>query len=44
VTGELADDFQAHLVGPVEVVEDQHRRSVDRVEDPVGGAANEQAT
>ena len=36
VPGELADDLEAHLVGPVEVVEDEHRRPVDRLQDPVG--------
>ena len=35
VAGELADHLEAHLVGPVEVLEDEHRRPVDRLEDPV---------
>ena len=44
VPGELADDLEAHLVGPVEVVEDQHRRPVDRLEDPVGGRPHDHAS
>ena len=42
VAGELADDLEAHLVGPMEVVEDEHRRPVDRLEDPIGGGPDEQ--
>ena len=39
VAGELADHLEAHLVGPVEVLEDEHRRPVDRLEDAVGDAS-----
>ena len=38
----LADHLEAQLIGPVEVVEDQHRRPVDRFEDPVRGGADDQ--
>ncbi len=43
VAYQLADHLEAELVGPVQVVEDQERRPVHRVEDPVGGAPDEQA-
>ena len=42
VAGQLADDLQAQLVGPVEVIEHQHRRSIDRLEDPVRGRADDE--
>jgi hypothetical protein len=35
VPGDLADHLQAHLVRPVEVLEDQQRGTVDRFEDSV---------
>ncbi len=43
VASQLADHLQAHLVGPVEVLELQHRRAVDAVQDPVRGRPDDQA-
>ena len=35
--GELGDDLEAHVVGPLEVLEDEHRRSGQRAEDQLDG-------
>ena len=42
VAGELADHLEAHLVGPVEILEDEHRRSVDRLEDAIRHVPDDQ--
>ena len=42
VPGQLADHLQAHLVGPVQVVEDEHGRPIDRLQDPVCRRADDQ--
>src|SRR6185369_11981941 len=43
VAGELADHLEAQLVRPVEIVEEQERGAVDRLEDPVGDRPDDQA-
>ncbi len=43
MAGQLADDLEAHLVGPVEIIENEHRRPIDRLQDPVGRRANDEA-
>ena len=42
MTGQLADDLQAHLVGPMQVIEDEHRRAIDRVQDPISRRTDDQ--
>ena len=44
VASQLADDLQAHLVGPMQVAEDQHRGPVHLLQDPVGRGADDQAS
>ncbi len=41
--GDLADHLEAHLVGPLEVLEGEDGRPVDGVRDPLGEVADEDA-
>jgi hypothetical protein len=42
VPGQLANHLEAKLVGPMEVLEDEQRRSVDRLQDPISRRADDQ--
>jgi len=44
VTGKLADHLETELIGPVQVVEDEHSGPVDRLEDPIRDRTHDHAS